>query len=123
MKYGFEFNAFTTDFNFTNFLNVPILINSNNTEIALYGKYRYASKRLVIDPSLRVQYYASLSRGSIEPRFGLKYNITDRIRYKMAGGLYSQNLMSSVSERDIVNLFVGFVTSPDLIFSKHALPI
>ncbi len=121
LKYGFEFNAFTTDFNFTNFLNVPILINSNNTEIALYGKYRYASKRLVIDPSLRVQYYASLSRGSIEPRFGLKYNITDRIRYKMAGGLYSQNLMSSVSERDIVNLFVGFVTSPDLIFSKHAV--
>lgn len=121
LKYGIEFNAFSTDFNFTNFLKVPILINSNNTEIALYGKYRYSTKKLVVDPSIRYQYYASLSRGSIEPRLGIKYNINDRLRYKMAGGLYSQNLMSSVSERDIVNLFVGFITSPDLIFSKHAI--
>ncbi len=121
VKYGIEFNAFSTDFNFINFLKVPITINSNNTEMAIYGKYRYSTKRLVLDPSLRYQYYASLRKGSIEPRFGLKYNISDRLRYKMAGGLYSQNLMSSVSERDIVNLFVGFITSPDLIYSKHAV--
>jgi hypothetical protein len=44
---------------------------------------------------------------------GLKYNISDRIRFKAAGGLYSQNLLSTVNERDVVNLFVGFLSGPE----------
>jgi len=32
---------------------------------------------------------------------------------KFAGGLYSQNLISTVNERDIVNLFVGFLSGPE----------
>ncbi len=121
IKYGIEFNANSTDFRFTNFLKVPITKKDNNTEVAGYLRYRYASKIFVIDPSIRFQYYASLSKTSIEPRFGLKVNVTNDFRLKAAGGLYSQNLMSSVSERDIVNLFVGFITSPDLIYSSHAI--
>lgn len=119
VKYGIEFNAYSTDFKFTNFLKVPVQQNDNNTEVAGYFKYRLSRKGLVIDPSIRFQYYASISRVSVEPRFGLKYNITDKFRIKAAGGIYSQNLMSSVSERDIVNLFVGFLTAPDLIHGSH----
>jgi len=44
---------------------------------------------------------------------GIKYNATDNLRFKFAGGLYSQNLVSSVNERDIVNIFVGFLTGPE----------
>ena len=63
---------------------------------------------------LRLQYYnSSPADFEFEPRFGLKYNFTDGLRFKMAGGLYSQNLLSTVSERDVVNLFVGFVSGPD----------
>ncbi|MEO6190896.1 MAG: TonB-dependent receptor plug domain-containing protein, partial [Saprospiraceae bacterium] len=120
-KYGIEFNAYSTDFKFTNFLKVPVEQNDNNTEIAGFLKHRLSKYGFVFDPSLRLQYYASISKVSIEPRFGLKYNISDKIRFKAAGGLYSQNLMSSVSERDIVNLFVGFLTSPDLIRSTHLI--
>ncbi|MBK6823925.1 MAG: TonB-dependent receptor [Saprospiraceae bacterium] len=104
IKYGLEFNAFKTDFEFTNFLKVPIVSESNNTEIAGFVKYRYASKLFVFDPSFRIQYYASLSQARFEPRLGMKVNVSNRFRLKAAGGLYSQNLMSSVSERDIVNL-------------------
>ncbi|MEM9990463.1 MAG: TonB-dependent receptor, partial [Bacteroidota bacterium] len=50
---------------------------------------------------------------SFEPRLGMKYNISDDIRLKFAGGLYSQNLVSSVNEQDIVNLFVGFLAGPE----------
>ncbi len=120
-KYGIEFNAYSTDFNFTNFLKVPVSQVDNNTEIAGFFKHRHTGKRLVLDPSIRFQYYASIGRFSIEPRFGAKYNISSKLRLKVAGGRYSQNLMSSVSERDIVNLFVGFLTSPDLIYGNHAI--
>ena len=85
----------------------------NTTEIAGYFKYKQLAGPLVIEPGLRVQYYASLNNFSIEPRLGLKWNITDAIRFKLAAGLYSQNLISTVNERDIVNLFVGFLSGPE----------
>jgi hypothetical protein len=44
---------------------------------------------------------------------GLKFNATDKFRIKFAGGIYSQNLMSASSDRDVVNLFYGFLSSPD----------
>ena len=68
---------------------------------------------MVINPSFRAQYYASLRNFSPEPRIGLKYNITERFRIKAAAGIYSQNLISANSDRDVVNLFYGFLSGPD----------
>jgi len=113
IKYGFEVNGFNTDFRFTNFLNNTIEQRSFNTEISAFFKYKTKINKLIFEPSLRVQYYASLPEFSIEPRFGLKYNVSDNFRIKAAGGLYSQNLVSSVNERDVVNLFVGFLSGPE----------
>ena len=50
---------------------------------------------------------------SIEPRLGLKYNITDDLRFKAAAGVYTQNILSTSNERDVVNLFSGFLTGPE----------
>ena len=45
----------------------------------------------------------------------LKLNISDNFRLKAAGGIYSQVFMDTKSDRDIVNLFTGYLTvSPDL---------
>jgi len=112
-KYGFEVNGFNTDFSFVNFLDASINQKSFTTEISGYLKYKLTIGKLIIEPSIRLQYYASLPQLSPEPRFGLKYNINDRLRFKLAGGLYSQNLISSVNERDVVNLFVGFLAGPE----------
>jgi hypothetical protein len=68
---------------------------------------------LVIEPGLHTHYYASLGETTLEPRLGAKWNVTDNFRLKMAGGLYSQNLLSAVSDRDVVNLFYGFLSGPD----------
>jgi hypothetical protein len=67
----------------------------------------------VIDPGLRLQYYASLSVASIEPRLGVKWNITDDFRFKASAGKYSQNLVAANNDRDVVNLFYGFLSAPD----------
>ncbi len=113
IKYGFELNGFNTDFSFVNFLDQSISQKSFTTEISTFFKYKLTLGNLIIEPSFRLQYYASLPQVSPEPRIGLKYNINDRLRFKFAGGLYSQNLISSVNERDVVNLFVGFLSGPE----------
>ncbi len=112
-KYGIELNGFKTEFEFVNFKGFPIGQTENTTEISTYGKLRRKFGALVIEPGFRLQYYQSLNEVSLEPRLGLKYNISDRLRFKAAGGLYSQNLLSTVNERDIVNLFVGFLSGPE----------
>ena len=116
--YGFEINGFNTDFEFRNAFGNTVQQEDFTTELSGYFKYRQKFGDLVIEPSFRFQYYASLSELSPEPRLGLKYNITDWLRFKAAGGMYSQNLISSVNEEDVVNLFVGFLAGPDQTLYK-----
>jgi len=114
VQYGVEVIGFQTDYEFFNRLGIKYEQQQYTTELGTYVKFRRSfNKKLVIEPSLRLQYYASLSEFSPEPRIGMKYNITDRIRIKFAGGLYSQNLISTKSDRDVVNLFTGFLSGPD----------
>ncbi|MEL6635553.1 MAG: carboxypeptidase-like regulatory domain-containing protein [Bacteroidota bacterium] len=113
VKYGFQVNAINTDFRFQNIFDNTIEQTSFNTEISAFVNYQHKFGRLIIEPGARLMYYASLPELSLEPRMGLKYNISDNIRFKFAGGLYTQNLISSVNERDITNLFVGFLAGPD----------
>lgn len=113
LKYGFEINGFKTNFQYVNGSGFGISQDESTTELAGFVKYRKVANRLVVEPGFRVQAYASLGDISLEPRLGAKYNITDRIRVKAATGLYSQNLLSAVSDQDVVNLFYGFLSGPD----------
>jgi len=113
LKYGLELNGFKTDFEFFNETGSRIAQQQNTTELALYGKYKLTVGKFLIEPGLRMQWYASLSEISLEPRFAMKYNATERTRFKLAAGIYSQNLISARSDRDVVNLFYGFLSGPD----------
>ena len=113
VKYGFIFNGLSTDFEFRNFLGVTIEQVDFTTELAGFIKYKQILGNLIIEPSLRAQVYASQGETSLEPRLGAKFKATDNLRFKFAGGLYSQNILSSVNERDVINLFVGFLSGPE----------
>lgn len=113
INYGVEAKGVRTEFEFVNPFNLKIDQIQNTTNMNGFVKYRQIIGGLILEPSLRLQYYASNGELSLEPRFGLKYNITDNIRFKFAGGLYSQNLISTSNERDVVNLFNGFLSSPE----------
>lgn len=114
-KYGFELIGTNTDYKLSNPNFDQIEYSKTTTEIAGYMKFKYVSnnKRLVLEPSFRLHYYATFNNVSPEPRLSAKVNITNRIRFKAAGGLYSQSLMSASSDRDVVNLFYGFLNGPD----------
>jgi hypothetical protein len=83
-----------------------------NTEMFGFVKYRHVRTRYVIDMGFRTHYYSSLNKMSPEPRLGAKYNLSENLRLKAATGLYSQNLFSAQSDRDVVNLFYGFISTP-----------
>ncbi len=109
---GIELEGPSTKFSFTNGLGINVEEDAYNTNFAAFAKYKQRIGKLVLEPSMRVQYYASISNFSLEPRIGLKLNATDNLRFKFASGIFSQNLISAVNERDVVNLFVGFLSSP-----------
>jgi len=113
LKYGLELQGFNTKFEFSNDVGHKIQQEENTTEIAGYAKYKLTTGKFIFEPGLRIQWYASLSNISIEPRLAMKYNATNKTRFKLAGGFYSQNLISARSDRDIVNLFYGFLSGPD----------
>lgn len=113
VKYGFEFNGFNTDFVFKNNIGFNFTDESATTELAGFVKYKQKIGGWVIEPSLRVQFYISQEETTIEPRFGAKYNLNDNFRFKVAGGIYSQNLVSSVNDLDVINLFTGFLAGPE----------
>ncbi len=118
MNFGLEVNSMSTYFEYSTNNDLSVTQGDqdapqSNIEAALFVHFKGRFGTVVIEPSIRMQAYASLGEVAIEPRLGLKWNITDFLRFKAAGGMYSQNLISSVDERDIVNLFVGFLGGPD----------
>ncbi len=122
LKYGIDFAGYNTTFDFFNSVGMKINYDLNSTEIAGFVKYKWLLGKFIIEPGLRLQYYASLSEVSLEPRISAKYNIADNFRLKMAAGIYSQNLMSTTYDLDVVNLFTGFLTGidnlPDSLMGK-----
>ncbi len=114
-QYGIEINGFRTNFNLTNSANRLIEQFENTTELNGFAKYKLIrlKKKLILEPSFRFQYYSSFGEFSPEPRLRVKYNLNRRFRFKGATGLYSQNLMSASSDRDVVNLFYGFLSGPE----------
>ena len=114
LKYGIEILGFSTDYvTYSTYGGHRINATNYSTEIGAYGKYKASIGNLLLEPSLRFQYYASFTEPSIEPRIALKYNISDNIRLKGAAGRYSQDFVAATSDRDVVNLFYGFLSGVD----------
>lgn len=110
VKYGVDILGFSTDLVTFNAYNQRLQQAQNTTELSGYVTFRTGNDRWIVEPGLRFHYYASLAEVSVEPRIGLKYNATERLRLKASGGLYSQNLVAANSDRDVVNLFYGFLS-------------
>ena len=111
-KYGIDVTGFGTDFSYYNSFGQKLSQEENNTELAGFAAYKFKTGNLILDLGLRAQYYASIKVFRPEPRVGVKYNLTENLRLKAAGGMYSQNIIATNSDRDVVNLFYGFLVAP-----------
>lgn len=114
LNYGIEFTGFKTAYQYYNFIGIKQEQNDYTTQVGAFVKLKKNfGEKFVLEPGVRVQYYASLPVTRLEPRMALKYNASENVRFKAAAGMYSQNIISSKSDRDIVNFFTGFLTAPD----------
>jgi hypothetical protein len=114
LRFGFEGVITNTEYQVQNPFFAIVNINRSTTDVGGFIKHKFIgkSRSLVFEPSFRLQYYATLNVMSPEPRASVKLNFTKKVRFKGAAGLYSQTLFSANSDRDIVNLFYGFINGP-----------
>ena len=117
-RYGFEMIGFQTNYHFITDFGYLFNLQDNVTELGLFVKMKRTINNLILEPGFRLHYHASLGNMSPEPRLALKYNLAEILRLKLAGGLYSQNLISIRSDRDVVNLFSGYLAGPENV-SKY----
>lgn len=108
--WGLEMLGFDTDYRYYNSVGSEYSQEEYSTELAAFAKYKWNLGSIVIEPGFRLHYYASMGSLSPEPRLGVKYNIVEKFRLKLAAGLYSQNLVAANSDKDVVNLFYGFLS-------------
>ncbi len=113
LKYGLNVEGNRTEYSFINQFNQKYEQNQNTTDLGAYFTLHKYIKRFVVEAGGRIQYYGNISAFSAEPRLSMKVNVNDFLRFKLATGMYSQNFISSKSDRDVVNLFTGFLTGPD----------
>ncbi|MEN3041057.1 MAG: TonB-dependent receptor [Bacteroidia bacterium] len=132
VAYSVDVRGFSTDFLFTNALGFITQQRQSNTEVAGWVKYvktfreesidergnLHFRTRAVIEPSLRLHFYNTYGYLSIEPRLRAKYN-GSRWSLQAAAGRYVQNWVAAVSDRDVVILFQGFLTAPELPANKQ----
>lgn len=118
LKIGLEVLGFRTELYQNSITGITYEQVENTTEFGSFIRYRISREKFVIEPSMRLQYFASLSEFSPEPRIGIKINAFENVRFKLAAGMYAQNLISAVSDRDIVNLFYGFLSGPESLPSE-----
>ena len=91
LKFGPFLQGFQTRYEFTNSVGVKIGDNEpeSTTDFGVFAKFKWSYKdKIVLEPSFRLHYYASLGVTSPEPRLGAKWNITKWLRLKYAFGLY-----------------------------------
>lgn len=112
LQYGLEVLGFQTDYDFTNASGLLMEQKENTTELSGFFRYKIKGEKLIVEPGIRLYKYNS-APASLEPRLGAKYLATDKLRFKLAAGKYSQNLVSTTSDRDVVNLFYGFLSAPE----------
>ncbi len=123
-RYGVTFLGFRTDYSFTNSFGLITQQIFNNTEAAADFNYKKVIRLVnsnrqdsirdigVIEPGLRIHYYNDHGFISMEPRIRAKINLP-RVSFTAGAGIYSQNLMAATSDRDVVNLFQGFLAAPE----------
>ena len=113
LKVGIDVVGYNTNYEYYTIYHAQRTIEDHTTDMSLFVKYKYNFRnKLLIEPGFRLQYYYSLGEVSPEPRLAFKYNILKNLRLKLAAGMYSQNLVSITSDRDVVSLFNGFLSSP-----------
>ncbi|MFA5815082.1 MAG: TonB-dependent receptor [Bacteroidales bacterium] len=113
LEFGIGLDGFNTLTDFKNTVGNRFYQEDNSTDLTGYAKYIKRLNNWILEGGISLNYYGSLRVFSPEPRIKLKFKLSERFHLKAGAGWYSQNLLTTSSDRDIVNLFNGYIASPD----------
>ena len=99
LTYGLNVEMFRTDYSFQNQYSRKFAVTENTSELALFATYKMNRPHWIVEPGLRLVYYASVAEFYPEPRLAIKYKLNDELRFKLAAGLYSQNFLDARQRR------------------------
>jgi len=112
IKYGFDFTELRTTYQyFTNEYDA-FEQGENSGELSGYLDYEGNIGWFIFEAGFRGTFFASLMKFSPEPRLAVRFLITENLALKAAAGMYAQNLIGAVSDKDIVNFFQGYLSAP-----------
>jgi len=114
IRYGLQVSGYSTSLDISS-VNNFFSQTDHSTDFGAYVDYNLSKNRFVFNPGIRFQNYTSLGESRLEPRVSMKYNLSEKIRLKASGGSFSQNLISTNDDTDVVSLFTGFLSSTDNI--------
>jgi hypothetical protein len=112
LEFGAGLDGLNTLTDFKNTVGNRFYQEDNSSNLTSYAKYVKRLKKMILEGGISLNYYGSLTVLSPEPRVRLKYKLSDRLHIKAGIGWYSQNLLTTTSDRDVVNLFNGYFASP-----------
>ncbi|MFA5815494.1 MAG: TonB-dependent receptor [Bacteroidales bacterium] len=112
LEFGAGLDGFNTLTDFKNTVGNRFYQEDNSSDLTGYAKYVKRLDKVILEGGISLIYYGSLTVFSPEPRLRLKYKLSDRFHIKAGIGWYSQNLLTTTSDRDVVNLFNGYIASP-----------
>ena len=111
---GFDMTGYEAYYQYYTKGGIMEELSDYTTDIAVFAKFKYNFRdKFIVEPGIRLQYYASMSAAVPEPRLAMNFNMTKKFRLKLAAGIYSQNFTTITSDRDVVSLFYGFLSSPE----------
>ena len=119
---GIQYDLATQD---TSFTWNPLSLKNTTQEISFYLQDRWeVSEKLKVRSGLRITDYNLHNKIYLDPRFGMKYNISDDIALKGNWGLYHQFLTTANNQDEnlrLVELWLGIPKEKPASISEHLI--
>ena len=105
---GFGMNFYSTSHQYMSIDSLVVTDNYYTADIDLYYHLKLKLDEWLIEPGFQLRLITNYMVFSPEPRLKIKYKIDNDWSINFSSGYYTQELLSTISEEDVVKLFQGF---------------
>ncbi len=105
---GFGFTTYATSHDFLSLDSLVVQENLYTMDTDLYYESKIKLKRLTIEPGLHMRLFTNFFRILFEPRLRARYTLNEYLSLNMSAGIYSQELISTIADEDVIKVFQGF---------------
>jgi hypothetical protein len=126
IEFGLDISNIETKLYLQNSIGTPSVINSNGTNISVFGKYKFLEyENFGFDAGARLN-LSSLTQSRdnsflLEPRISTTYRIFPWLALKAAWGIYSQELTTLSDENEVISLFEPWIIIPSYLPVSKAI--